>query len=251
MSERIMHFLLLTRVWLIIKFKKLKSKFHHHSPNFTRFVIVCEGRTGSTLLHTYLNSHQQVLSYGDILNRIEVNEESLNTRIYCNHPSNLKAVGFKLFYGDHQYTNRNTLFQQIIDDKNIRIIHLKRKNSMKMFVSLKLAERSGEWTKGSARSNSHQELLEIEIEELNQFIESYEQNKELFNQMFTQHSVLEVNYEELVDKPKGCLGEIQKFLQVPEINLISALQKQNDKPLDQLISNYDTIKKAFPGKYLD
>src|SRR5688572_9500988 len=91
------------RTYLIIKKKELlnyvRSKGHH----YTSFVILCEPRTGSTLLHTFLNFHPNIRSYGEILRELveknnNLNLNVLNANIFKPHAKHLQAVGLKLFY---------------------------------------------------------------------------------------------------------------------------------------------------------
>ena len=248
--EKTTHFIILVRVWLVIKFKKLFSYFFINIHGYTKYVILCEGRTGSTLLHTYLNSHINVQSYGDILNRIPVNSNTLKENIFHPHPKNIMAVGFKLFYGYHDNPSYNAVFDQIVHDEQVKIIHLTRNNSLRMFASLKIAQKTGEWTKSWNSTPLKAKQVSLNMDETIEFINQYGQRKNLFNKLFENHHLLNVSFEELVYNSQDSLNTIQKFLSLPHKRLISAIKKQNPEPLSELISNFDKIKNQLPKEMI-
>ena len=132
---------------------------------FTRFMILGQGRTGSTMLVQALNSHPDILCFGEVLNaandyipfdvqgydgkdaaalslRSADYAAFLRTLVFSDHEG-IRAVGFKFHY-DHfwKYAGIPDYFSQDVD---LRVIHLTRQNRLRTLVSTKIAERSGAW----------------------------------------------------------------------------------------------------------
>lgn len=141
--------------WLIIKKKHLGKTFSTtKSTDYTKFIILCTPRTGSNWLHTLLNSHWQIFSYGEAIRRaIEsetpLNQLSLETLIYTPHQTRIKAVGFKLFYEYWNDPAYKPFMQEAIKDKGIKIIHLTRNNILAQYTSLQKAEKSEIWSRSA------------------------------------------------------------------------------------------------------
>lgn len=245
----IINFISYLRVWLIIKIKQLNSLILSKDTRYTKFVILCEGRTGSTLLHTYLNSHFNIHSYGDIFNRCTDEKDLLGQIVFHSHSKNIKAVGFKLFYNYQVLPQFQELFQQILEDKDIKIIHLTRANSLKVFTSLKIAEKTGKWSHESNKAKIELKQVDLDIEDTLKFVNSYEEKQPMLNRLFEDHDLLNVSYDNLVDQTRTTLNKVQRFLEVSPKNLISVLERQNPESLSTLISNYKEIKEHLPDKY--
>src|SRR5687767_1263907 len=95
------------RTALIIKKKKwLNALSSKKNKEFSAFIILCEPRSGSTLLHTFLNYHPHIMSYGELLRENLEARKILHTPeslvLLKPHSSRLKAIGLKIFY---EYTD--------------------------------------------------------------------------------------------------------------------------------------------------
>ncbi len=229
----------------IIKKKQLLNLFPRSKSNYTRFAIICAPRSGSIWLHTLLNSHPNMISYGEILRKTHVNHPTqklpiLNKLIFYPHHASIKAVGLKLFYS---YLNDNkfgTSFQEALDDPGILIIHLIRKDILGQFVSLKKAQQDQQWSKARALDNNNSIFINPE--------EYVAHRKELLasqhniSHVFENHPFLEITYEELLAHRDETLNEIQQFLGVKPRKLFSLLQKQSSGFLKDRIKNWVDIK---------
>ena len=135
-------------------------------PDCTRFIILANVRTGSTMLASYLNSHPYVvcfrevfsftlpsINYGvdgyegwdedDLAFRKRDPIRFLHDRIYGGHGDQVEAAGFKFLYS-HIYGFKD-IAQHLVDDAEIRVVHLVRKNVIRASVSMKVAEATGLW----------------------------------------------------------------------------------------------------------
>ena len=151
-----------------------------------KFIITCAPRTGSTMLRMMLNSHPGIACYGEVItlkgepnlgkkfqDSIGKTSEEL-AEIRGNNPVNFlynyiwnqdyyqadcKAIGLKIKYRQLQEQFKD-VFQAILDDREIRIIHLTRKNLLKRYVSNRL---SGSGKTSTVILNSEESKLQPKI----------------------------------------------------------------------------------------
>jgi LPS sulfotransferase NodH len=187
------------RTYLIIKRKQLLNKISlAKGYDYTAFVILCEPRSGSTLLHTYLNSHTQVLSYGEVL-RMQLEKEPqsgvrdklISDLVFKPHARQIKAVGLKLFYEYVDHPDYRDSFNQIVQRKDVKVIHLIRKNLLELYVSLKTAEQTNVWSTTQTSANTIQ--IKVDVDDYSKFIESHRQHQALFSDLFKDHTILKVS----------------------------------------------------------
>ncbi len=136
------------------------------SSDYIRFVLVCDARTGSTMLIQALNSNPHITCFGAIFNTIvdfvdfsvdgydnssahdrELRDQDpvafLRGRVYCQHPEKTRAVGFKYRYG--QASHFPGLLEHLAEDAEIRVLHLRRHNLLRSLLSAKIVLMTGVW----------------------------------------------------------------------------------------------------------
>lgn len=82
--------------------------------------------------------------------------------------------------------------------KDLKVIHLKRKNYLGSYISLISASRSGSWmnTK-NVKSQKYDPLIEINYEDCIKEFEKIQNSEKEYDELFVEHPVYQVNYEEL------------------------------------------------------
>ena len=211
--------------WLKLKVKGMKSGLTKQHGNYSKFIILCSPRTGSTLLHTYLNSHPNINSLGEILRKQKENNRFLNTSPFKLTGANIEAVGLKYFYSYQKEKSYSIISNELIIDKSIKVIHLIRKDVKAQFKSLKIAETTGQWN--SHKKNILAEKIEVEVVALDQFKLELESQQKVVVDKFSEHSMLTVTYEDLTEDSEKVLGNVQRFLDVKVRLLSSLLVKQS------------------------
>jgi LPS sulfotransferase NodH len=208
------------------------------------FIIMCDPRSGSTLLHTYLNSNIQIHSYGELGSDYYF-AERIGKKIFVPHAFFLQAVGLKWFY--EVAVKKDVIeFKKIsFQIKNLKIINLERKNKLEAFVSLKIAERHQVWSSTSPES-SFKKRITIDLNEFDNHLNEMKTNKMECSKYLANHEVLTISYEELVAAPEDTLAKVQSFLGVKSRRLFTLLKKQNPETLDELVSNYEQLKEHYP-----
>ena len=234
------------RISFKVRIKSLLIRFSvAHRHEYRRFIILSHPRSGSTLLHTYLNSHWQVHSYGELFTQqvqesFETGNRTVNAfykaRMLRSFPRMIRAVGFKFFY---QYTETgwgNDLLKLLQADPELVVIHLKRRDSLRTAVSYALAKATGHWT--YARNEAH---VELDADEVGAIMKAQSKTEALLSALFMQHRVLQVSYEDLDDRPENELKRVQEFLGVPVKKLITTLKRQHEGGMERYVANYDQL----------
>jgi hypothetical protein len=198
----------------------------------------------------------------------------LEERIFCPYPEDVRAVGFKLHYG--QLLGFEGLTERLAEDREIRVLHLRRRNLLRMFVSLKLAEATGVFLEDTrpkattvnplaaarhplkaasrlrrrlrpprATGKARRARVTVKAEELFEFIVKTRMRAAKHDELFREHRNLPVFYEDLLDRRDEVFGEAQSFLGIEPGPLTVTLRKQNPEPLWELIENYDELYEAY------
>lgn len=238
------------RTYLIIKRKQLLNAISlSKSKNYTPFVILSEPRSGSTMLHTYLNSHTQIRSYGEVLREnIEANPieaetaPCIATLAFKPHTPALKAIGLKLFYEYYEDPRYAVSFQYVVNRNDVRIIFLIRRDLLKVYVSLKIAQKTNVWSSVKSATREPRPQITVDRNDYIKFREEHLRHRRLFITLLKDHPLLEVAYEDLVQNPQTILKSVQQFLSVKPKALFTLLKQQNPGSVESLITNYDEVK---------
>jgi len=270
--------------------------------NYTRFVILFYARTGSTVLAHALNSHPQIICFREVFNWFHgdshvdyavdgYDDDSaedgglrradpvafLEKRIFCQHPPITRAVGFKL-----GYTHCEPLFgfpavlDYLVQDRQIRVMHVRRRNMLKSLASEKLAEITGEYLRlGAAirlssipkafihparafervrvlvaqnlRQARKPTTVSLSVEECRAYFEGTRAAIAHHEELFRDHDKMQVLYEEILSSRDELFAGAQSFLGVEPQPLTVDLRKQNPDDLRALVENYDELRSAFEG----
>jgi hypothetical protein len=267
------------------------------STDYVRFIILSGPRTGSHMLAQALNSSPHIVCFREVFNFLQnfiqfevegydnfdpadlsLRQDDpvrfLDERIFGRHPDPTRAAGFKLHYG--QTMGYPGLLERLVEDEGIRVIHLRRRNLLRMLVSLRLAERTGVFlvdskptvtpatvskairhpakAVGSLRRRLRQltsspqtarPRVRIPPEELFDFIVRTRIRSGNWDELFHAHPKMEVFYEDLLDRREEVFDEAQPFLGVDAEPLTVTMRKQNPEPLRELVENFDELYDAF------
>jgi hypothetical protein len=203
--------------------------------------------------------------------------EFLQERIFCPHPQEIRAVGFKMPY-DH-FSGFEGLLDWLAEDTNIRVVHLKRRNQLRMLISGKYAWTTGSWVEDRKQtlrskfrlSNAPGALrhprravtrlwrflrpkrlwlarrmpLTLPAEDCQAFYEKIERDETYYGNRFREHPALTVYYEDLVSRRRTTLDQVQTFLGAKPRRLDVTTRQQNPEPLRNFLANYDELYEAF------
>jgi len=224
---------------------------------YTRFIVVSRQRSGSNLMVNALQSHPQFKVYGELFRggadesvKTAVRKSAsdyLDKNIFNNYPSAIKAVGFKIFYQHPVWDQSGSVWRYLQEVEDIRVIHLRRRNLLKAFVSWKIAQKTDVWKQANDSSVELDKRVVISPEECVAFFEKTLEQEKIADERFSGKPLLQTTYETLTSQFNEQMDLIQKFLNVDSLPLSMKTVKQNPESLSDLILNYDELSHAFSG----
>jgi LPS sulfotransferase NodH len=231
-------------------------------PQTTRFVILTNGRTGSNLLVDYLQQNPRIRLYGEIFGTYYLGQPIVTEMIrrqgsaafldrMLQRTLTESHVGAKILYaqiegpyGDNRgLPGLRDAGNALTQNRDIKIIHLKRDNLLDVVVSMALAKK----TKSYVGRDYGDTTVAIDPDKCGALLETLRSQEEKYRAQFAEHTYLEVTYEDLVANPDAVIADSFQFLNVAPVPVQSRLRKQNHAPHQRVISNYRDLKTAFQG----
>ncbi len=226
---------------------RVLSLFGHE--DYVRFMVLTRSRTGSNLLLSFLNGHPHIFSEGEVFARVGRRDQLARLdSVYGRQPRRIKAKGFKIFYYHPLDADGTALWARLGSMKDLRVIHLTRKNVLRTLVSRKIAGVQDTWTATKYdRSALETRRVTFSVAELEEGFRQTRQWEEAANARFQGHASLQLSYEELVQDPVGAYSRMLACLGLREHAPRTSLRRQNPENLRELVQNYDELKRAFAG----
>ena len=234
---------------------------------YVRFIIVCAGRCGSSLLRSLLNSHRRIVAFGEIfgngdkigwdlpgysqnhkiLTLFRANpSEFLKKRVFGKYPIGIGAVGFKFIYAHKNLSSWKSLGSFIKNERRFQIIHLKRRNILRSYLSLLTAFQTNQWFNHTGVQAIIVPIT-INYDHCLRFFKKTRAGEAYFDTFFAKHPKIEVIYENLVSEQRLETKRIQSFLGTDYEHLFTSVYKQARLPLSKAIANYTSLKRNFKG----
>ena len=215
---------------------------------FDKSILLTRSRTGSNMLIDALREHPNIIAHSEIFKRTHSVEEINETlsKIYRNVSYYCNTVIFKVFYY-HPYDSElnRYLFEKLINDKSYQIIHLKRRNILRMHLSRKIAEKTKSYLFNTDQISDNKSV-EISFEELSRVHNETMTYYQFVKESFVQHDVHELFYEDLIES-RVAFDDLLFFLKLKKIDFRTKMRKQNPEELRVLITNFDDLKKRCSG----
>ena len=230
-----------TRHWQVWK-NNLLRMFGHD--DFKRFIILTRGRTGSNLLLSYLNSHPNVFAQGEIFSHIAQKKwQNTLASNFKKQPPNIKAYGFKIFYYHPLDCKGDLLWDRLLKDHDLYVIHLKRQNILRSVISGKIASQQKVWS--TALPVDEKEKTYLSAKKLATAFKRTRHWEQTFAKRFSSHPTLDVYYEDLVSFKDQTYRKVTDFMDLAYVPPRTVLTKQNPEKARDLIENYDELKEIF------
>jgi LPS sulfotransferase NodH len=216
----------------------------------TPVIVLARSRTGSNLLVSLLNSHPLIRIRGEKCARLHGQDiyEVLKTAFSARSPK-VCLAGFKLFYYHPNDQDSDLLWQTLVALPNLKVIHLRRENILRTLLSRKIASVQDVWKNSGETADAEGvkprltvHLSQGELEKGFTQTRGWEQWGE---QLFREHAMHAVTYEELVEDRDETMERLFEFLGVEGWSTETVLEKQNTQRLSELIENYDDLCHAF------
>jgi len=217
----------------------------------TPFVLLFEGRAGSTFLIEHLDSHPQIRARKEILGplRKDPPEAQLScTRRALTRPllGRYKAVGFKTKL---RILTDPVGFSRLLHELDARVIHLRRRNRVKEALSELLSNILKERVNDYNIYDPNQRLDPIHVNgrEFNWTLRLREDLDSRLNDYISGFKlpILPLFYEDLLLGLEGELEKIFDFFGVKPRRTTSNMVKHTHEDLKKVILNFEEIKKSY------
>lgn len=230
-----------------IKSNRLRDEFLGDR-NYRKFVVICDARTGSTLLLNHLGFHPYIEKEGERFKNIDgKSQEEIWNDIFRKRRRKLKYVGFKLFYY-HALEGDQWVWSRLKRDRSITIIHLTRQNILRSLISKKIGLMTKRWTENIYNNDViplEDKKVYIAAKECRNYFEEMTANQERTNKIFANHSLVHVSYEELAGNTREVIDNLYNRLGVKPYRKDSQLKKQNPESIKELVLNFEELKNEF------
>ncbi|MDO6459301.1 hypothetical protein Q4485_01175 [Granulosicoccaceae sp. 1_MG-2023] len=218
--------------------------------NYKPFFVLSRSRSGSNLLVDFLNSHHGIYCESERFAKLgDTPAQARLDEVYGREPFYIRAKGFKIFYYHPLDRKDTSLWQLLINNHAIAVIHLKRRNLLRSLVSRQIAERQQIWatSTGGEPILAVDKRVTLDVRKTIQDLSRTRHWEKLAERQFRQHEILTLYYEDLVKHTDNSWRQVTRFLGVPYKHPQTTLRKQNPESLRELIRNYDEIQLAFRG----
>jgi len=233
--------------------------------NYVKFILLGRSRTGSNFVRGLLNSHPQIIAFGEIfvsnqqitwgLEEYSSSQHDLllfqrdptaflQQALFRDYPRGIAAVGFKLFYYHARENGLEVLWSYLQAQEDIRILHIKRRNMLRTHLSRARAIQTDQWANTNGKLEAEPPIA-LDFDECLKDFEQTSQWETEYDQFFSAHPRCEVLYEDLLNDFDRQIIRMQDFLEVKHAPLQSDIHKQSHKPLSQSIANYAELKEKF------
>jgi LPS sulfotransferase NodH len=237
-------------------------------------MILTSQRTGSTFLAEVLDAHPKVRCHGEILNGSDVKPPPLvrdfkyaaKTYRYlvsgawrpiatierCYASTEKPVVAFQAMYNR---VNTPSVRRFLQERKDIRIMHLRRENLLKQYVSKALLSRKRGTRKDrpwSPHATSPVPVVSTRISP-DKAMREMRRVRELFGefeQLLTGHRKIELVYEQLISGQSlstAAWAAVSELLEIEPAEVASDQIKINPSNLRPMVENYDELAAALKG----
>lgn len=228
--------------------------------NRIRAILLTTQRTGSTFLIECLNSHPDIEATGELLigappsyrfqpltkGRLRplakfwrfVRAGAWMPRRHMDRFFDDGEARVRLFKAMYNQVSNPITLGYLRDRTDIRVLHLRRHNLLKMHVSRKLMDSGKRVQSWKPVDAAH---VHIDSAEALDFMRSARRQYEHFEDVFAAHPRLQLVYEELISQQtidSKVSDSICDFLGVQRTAMKSRLVKMNPNPLSQIVTNY-------------
>ena len=216
----------------------------------TRFIILGEGRSGSSLLRVELNRRwTEIHTEGEVFGLKgrdpSASFEELVDIAFAND-AGATIVGFKLF--STHVTEQQLMAMLRLE--GMRVIILRRQNALRRYVSEQIARQTGRWSEGRSKVPLESipiaaRSITVDIRHLETHLRISEDRFREFDRLTFRVPKIGVFYEDLVTDLDGELQRLATFLGAgePSLQTPPILSRQNPESLRNLITNYDEVAK--------
>lgn len=227
----------------------------------TPFVIVADLRTGSTLLQTSLDQHPDARCYGELfhpdalpdnqlsgVDRYRMSGHALLKRFFSEKGK--KVVGFRamIFLPMPSTPQWDDAWRSLAGTSGLHVLYLIRRDRLAQYASVRVAQETRVWHPYEGDPILRPEnrpSITISPEEISAWTKERDALFALRRKQLQGLPSLTLDYETLTGEWPRAIARVQEFLSLPPLPLPQARQKQEKRPLSEVIANYDEIARSI------
>jgi hypothetical protein len=230
------------------------------------FILLCEVRTGGTVLADSLSRHSRLAVLGEILDcgpsdywkqvrrpmvaRLYPDREDIDPQAdlipLIDHVLD-RYNGFVL-HRQWQIAADNPAWNYLAARRELRVIHLYRDNLWRQYVSEQVAKASTVWhLEGLDQPRPDWQPVTVDLRHC---LHTMRERRQFFHwgqRLFAGHPAITLRYEDIETEIGRVLDDCQKFLQVPREALPVVHRKLTNRPPSQLVGNFEAIRSGLQG----
>jgi LPS sulfotransferase NodH len=238
------------------------------------YMITCPARSGSTMLVHLLRSHPDICSHDEVFSPGKVGgmagtylvkrreEPDFGDRLSTERDRDpikflykivldvqgKKTVGFKLKHDELVRPEYKMLRDEIVNDRDFRIIHLRRENLLRRYLSYYIANHVTQVTL-AVHGQTLPQVRPVVLDacECQKDFETILKREAEFRELFAQHRSFSLSYEEMVAQDPEKMIALQNFLGVLPRELTTTTQKLGCADLRKVVANFDELRSHFAG----
>jgi LPS sulfotransferase NodH len=134
----------------------------------------------------------------------------------------------------------------LIENKELAVIHIKRRNILKTHLSRLRAVQNDKWVNISGELEENPPIT-IDYEQCLEDFITTRTSEDKHDHLFQDHPKMVVYYEDLARDYQAVMDQVQSFLGVDHQQLTPETFVQSVQPLSASITNYDELKTRFYG----
>jgi LPS sulfotransferase NodH len=225
----------------------LSAALRHSSERPTRFVVLSQPRTGSSLLCGSIRWHPQILMHGELLNPYyddDLPREGAARFRTAMAVTTHAAVGCKLHacQPNPDRVEWEAAWDELFADPTIKVVHLTRQDTLAQLASWKIADLLDRW--GDQTDVTERPVIRIDPAELAWFRRWNATAYRVRLARLQRHTILPVTYESLRDQWQATVDAVLRFLGVEPMPLDPCATRNETRPLWEVISNYHDLVKV-------
>lgn len=226
------------------------------------FVLLATQRTGSSVVWRTLDTHSSVYARGEMFMKGMEHPESYAAALgrpgqrllarlapswsvrrymdqfYTDRPK-ITAIGFKLMY-----SQLRPEIWRWIEMHETRVLHLVRRNPLKILISKAAAEATGRRHLVPGEQHEPQPVA-LDVASLAQSLDRITSHVDAHRARIAGLHHLEIAYEELLERPQALFDRCFGFLGVEPQAVELALRKLTPNTLREALANYDEVATAL------
>ena len=236
----------------------------------TRFILLGHERSGSTLVRRSLDQHPQIAMTNETLSDVEDvrrlcangnrhrafyapgddGARYLDRKVFLERPpSTISACGIKLFYHHARFDHCSaTAWDYIAANRDIRVIHLTRRDLLECRVSHEVAVRTGQWFQLPGSSEPARSIgpFGLPPDECHAYFDNIASWRIWADDAFSAHPMLKIEYEaDLCADYPGAMARVFEFLGVDPAPAEISLLRQRTRPSSEQLTNFDELRSYF------